>query len=176
MSSLSTRLHELSKRGLRGALAAGACAALIAGCGSSREPSGASLSGGPLLKYAECVRAHGVPRFPDPKASGGLVIPNGINTESPAFAAAEQACAGLAGPTGGRPGASESRKLQLLTMARCMRSHGVPGFSDPTSSPPPPSSGNAIGGDGWYLALGTSEERQSPVYQRAATACGAAIR
>ena len=173
---LSARLVEVGSRGFPGALAAGICAALIAGCGSSSTRSGASASGGPLLKYAQCVRAHGVPNFPDPKASGGLVIPNDINTDSPAFKAAEQACASLAGPTVGRPGSSESRKLQLVAIARCMRSHGVPSFSDPTSSPPPPGSGNVIGADGWYLALGTSRERESPVYRRAATACGAGIR
>jgi hypothetical protein len=54
-----------------------------------------------------------------------------------------------------------------------MRSHGVPDFADPTSSPPPPSSSNANGGNGWYLALGTAQERQSPTYKRAAAACGA---
>ena len=170
MLVLSARLAEPA------ALAAGICAVLIGGCGSSSKPSGATASGGPLLKYAQCVRAHGVPNFPDPKATGGLVIPNDINTESPAFKAAELACASLAGPTGGQPGSSESRKLQLLAIARCMRSHGVPSFSDPTSSPPPPSGGNVIGGNGWYLALGTSQERQSPIYQRAATVCGAGTR
>jgi hypothetical protein len=49
----------------------------------------------------------------------------------------------------------------------------VTNFADPTSSPPPPSSGNALGGDGWYLALGTAQERQAPRYKRAAVACGA---
>jgi hypothetical protein len=52
-----------------------------------------------------------------------------------------------------------------------MRSHGVPNFPDPTSSPPPPSSGNVLGGNGSYLALGTPEDQQSPAYKRAATAC-----
>jgi hypothetical protein len=172
----SGSLCRFATRGLPGALAAGICAALIAGCGSSSKPSGASASGGPLLKYAQCMRAHGVPNFPDPKATGGLVIPNDISPESPAFKAAGQACASLARPSGGQPSSSESRKLQLLAIAKCMRSHGVPSFADPTSSPPPPSSGNAMGGNGWFLALGTTQERQSPAYQRAAATCGADIR
>ena len=113
------------------------------------------------------MRAHGVPNFPDPSATGGLVIPNDINTESPAFKSAQQACSNLA-ENGGGAGSSESRKLQLLALARCMRAHGVPNFPDPTSSPPPPSSGNVIGGNGWYLALGTAQQRQSPAYKRAA--------
>jgi hypothetical protein len=122
------------------------------------------------------MRAHGVPNFPDPSPTGGLVIPNDINTASPAFKSAQQACRGLAGPGTGPPGSSESRKLQLITLARCMRAHGVPSFPDPTSAPPPPSSGNALGGNGWFLALGTRQERQSPSYKRAAAACQLALR
>jgi hypothetical protein len=150
------------------------CSAAIAACGSSRHPAGTSASGGPLLRYAQCMRAHGVPNFPDPSATGGLVIPNDINTESPAFKSAEQACANLAGSDGGA-GSSESRKLQLVGLARCMRAHGVPDFPDPTSTPPTPSSGNVIGGNGTYLALGTPQEQQSPAYKRAAAACQLAI-
>ena len=155
------------------ALAAALCAALIAACGSSPKPSGAA--GGPLLKYARCRRAHGVSGFPDPAATGGLVIPNDINPQSPAFKSAQQACATLAQAPGGTAGSSESRKLQLLAVARCMRAHGVPKFADPTSSPPPPSSGNVIGGNGWYLALGTASQRQSPAYKQAEGACGARL-
>jgi hypothetical protein len=153
------------------------CCVLIAACGGTASiPGGAAASGGPLLKYAQCMRAHGVPSFPDPRATGGLVIPNSINTDSPAFRSAQLACGRLAQPPSSPPGASQSRKLQLLTLAKCMRAHGVPSFSDPTSSPPPPSSGNAIGGNGWFLSLGTQQERQSPAYKRAAAACQLTLR
>jgi hypothetical protein len=153
------------------------CGVLIAACGGTASiPGGAAASGGPLLKYAQCMRAHGVPTFPDPRATGGLVIPNSINTDSPAFRSAQQACGRLAQPPASPPGASQSRKLQLLALSKCMRAHGVPSFSDPTSSPPPPSSGNAIGGNGWFLALGTAQERQSPAYERAAAACQLTLR
>ena len=119
------------------------------------------------------MRAHGVPNFPDPSSTGGLIIPNGINTEAPAFRSAQGACAKLAQSPGGQGTSSESRKLQLLALAKCMRSHGVPDFADPTTSPPPPGSGNAVGGNGWYLALGSAQQRQAPTYKRAAAACGA---
>jgi hypothetical protein len=151
------------------------CSVVIAACGSSRHPAGAGASSGPLLRYAQCMRAHGVPNFPDPSATGGLAIPNGINAESPAFKSAEQACASLAGSSGGTVGSSESRNLQLVALARCMRARGVPDFPDPTSTPPPPSTGNVIGGNGTYLALGTPEQQQSPAYKRAAVACQLAI-
>lgn len=148
----------------------------VVGCGSSSTgPSGAGPAGGPALAYAECIRAHGVPGFPDPSGRGGLVIPNDINPQSPAFVSAQQACGALGPARSGPDGSSESRKLQLVALARCTRAHGVPSFADPTSSPPPPSSGNAAGGEGWYLALGTARERQSPAYRRAAGACRAGL-
>jgi hypothetical protein len=147
-------------------------AAVLAACGASSRPSGATGGGDPLLQYARCVRAHGVPNFPDPTAHTGLAIPNDINPQSPAFRSAQRACSKLAQPPAGQGGSSESRKLQLLALARCMRSHGVPNFPDPTNSPPPPSSGNALGGNGSYLAAGTARERRSPAYKRAANACG----
>jgi hypothetical protein len=34
------------------------------------------------------MRSHGVPNFPDPGAS----LPSGVNPQSPAFQAAQQAC------------------------------------------------------------------------------------
>jgi hypothetical protein len=57
------------------------------------------------LQFARCMRSHGVPNFPDLKATAG---PNGnalvdlrgsgLNFQSPAFKAAAQACGG--GPKG----------------------------------------------------------------------------
>jgi hypothetical protein len=162
-----------SARPLRAAVAVAVCSAALVACGSSSPPAGAGRTGGPALVYAKCMRAHGVPNFPDPSARGGLVIPNDINPQSPAFSSAQQLCDALPGARPGQTGSPTSRKLELLSIARCMRSHGVPSFADPTGVPPPPSSGNAIGGNGWYLALGTTAERQSPAYRRAAAACGA---
>lgn len=172
---LRTPLSEIKRlaRRRRPAAAVVACGAMLAACGSATTGRGSGATGGPLLSYARCMRAHGVADFPDPSSAGGLIIPNDIDTTSPAFRSAAGAC-GTPGPPGPRgAGAAASRKLQLLALARCMRSHGVVGFSDPTTTPPPPSSGNVVGGEGWYLALGTARERQSPAYVRAAAACGA---
>lgn len=147
-------------------------AAAITACGAQNKPAGHRASLGPAVKYTECMRTHGEPSFPDPSATHGLVIPNDINTQSPAFKSAQQACGNLA--QGSRqPETSQSQRAEMLRLAKCMRSHGVPNFGDPTSTPPPPSSGNAIGGNGTYLALGTTQERQSRAYKQAATKCGA---
>jgi hypothetical protein len=47
-----------------------------------------------MLKYAACMRSHGVPSFPDPTFSGGRVnlrLSPGISS-SPQFKSAQQAC------------------------------------------------------------------------------------
>jgi len=48
------------------------------------------------LKFAECIRAHGFPKFPDPTANGSGAGTNfkalGINVFSPQFQAAQQIC------------------------------------------------------------------------------------
>jgi hypothetical protein len=47
------------------------------------------------LNFSRCVRAHGVPNFPDPGSDGRIPDPGtvGIDQGSPKFEAANQACA-----------------------------------------------------------------------------------
>jgi hypothetical protein len=155
------------------ALAAIGCVAVIAACASSGKPVGTSGSRDPALLEAQCMRLHGVPNFPDPTPGGPSIIPNWINPRAPAFTSAEKACARYLGGGSGQGSGSESEKLELLNLAKCMRAHGLPNFSDPTTSPPPappPGShtGNAIGIGGAYLAI----LPRSPALKRAAAACG----
>jgi hypothetical protein len=59
-----------------------------------------------LLKYSQCMRAHGVPNFPDPTLTiGGIGVPGGftfdtaglnLNQKSPLYKAAENACESIA--------------------------------------------------------------------------------
>jgi hypothetical protein len=44
------------------------------------------------VKYADCMRAHGVPNFPDPSQDGGFDLPAGLNPQAPRFEQAVQAC------------------------------------------------------------------------------------
>jgi hypothetical protein len=155
------------------ALAAIGCAAVIGACGSSGKPGGTSGSRDPALLEAQCMRSHGVPNFPDPSPGRPSVIPNSINAETPAFKSAEKACARYLAGGSGQGSGSESEKLELLNLAKCMRAHDLPNFPDPTTSPPPapaPGShtGNAIGIGGTYLVI----PPQSPALKRAAAACG----
>jgi hypothetical protein len=64
-----------------------------------------------LRDYAKCMREHGVAKFPDPGADGGIAIQGGpgLDPMSPEFKAAEQACAHIMpkGPGGGGQNSSE---------------------------------------------------------------------
>jgi hypothetical protein len=44
------------------------------------------------LKWAQCIRAHGLPNFPDPNSSGAFVLPAGLNPQSASLQAAMNAC------------------------------------------------------------------------------------
>ena len=119
------------------------------------------------------MRAHGVPNFPDPSPGGPSVIPSSMNTQTPAFQFAQKACARFLVGGASNGSASESSRLELLNLAKCMRLHGLPSFPDPTTSPPPAPpagshTGNVIGIGGSYLQL----PAPSPAGRRAATACG----
>jgi hypothetical protein len=149
--------------------AAVSCALALAACGSSGPSSAAGTGNGDAaaLRFADCMRAHGVPGFPDPGTPvGGRG--SGINPQAPAFRSAERACGE---PAGGftPPPVSESRKLEAIAWAKCLRAHGVPGFPDPTLSPP---SGGGLDFAGLYFALGPGDSPQSPAFKQGARACG----
>ena len=62
------------------------------------------------LRYSTCMRSHGVPNFPDPVGPEGKNVfvpsgPPGIDTATPQYQAASNACHSLlpGGQTGGRP-------------------------------------------------------------------------
>jgi hypothetical protein len=129
-------------------LTAIAAFALVAGCGGSPKPSvagekptaTASKSGNPAA-YSACMRAHGVPNFPDPDSQGHLHVsggskngkPFGVNPNTPQFKSAEQTCRSL------EPEANPTMQAQAMAKAlkfsQCMRSHGVPDFPDPKVGP-----------------------------------------
>jgi hypothetical protein len=155
------------------------CALAVAACGSSGKPSNASSSSADVsgIKFADCMRSHGVSNFPDPGSGGGGVKispSSGINPQSPAFQSAQSACSKLL-PGGGplKGPVSESRKLGMLKLARCMRAHGLTTFPDPTATPPSPGAGFgvAFGAPGSFIAVPQSM-MQSPAFRQAAAECG----
>ena len=68
--------------------------------------------------------------------------------------------------------ASESQKLAMLKLSRCMRAHGVTSFPDPTNKRPSPGNGPGIafGGGGSFIAVPQSLT-QSPGFKQAAATC-----
>ena len=69
------------------------------------SPAQSSEQQSSAIKFAQCMRSHGVPNFPEPKVSGGrvmLLVGKGVNPNSPQFQAATRACQKLA-PGGGPP-------------------------------------------------------------------------
>lgn len=133
---------------------------LVAACGSSKEANHAARpASGTAVAFANCMRAHGVSNFPDP-GPNGLNL-SGIETQSPAFQSAHQACLPLqsAGTAQGSP-ASESQRLAAIANAKCMRSHGVPNFPDPKFLP---NGGNTVALNGL--------DTEAPAFKRAQAAC-----
>lgn len=75
-----------------------ACRKLLpsGGPGENARPPLTAREQSQVLKFAACIRAHGVPNLPDPTFSGGGVhLPKSVNTHAPVFKSAEQACQSL---------------------------------------------------------------------------------
>ena len=114
-----------------------------AGCGSA-APSAASsahvTASAPATKrekavrFAECVRAHGVPHFPDPDASGNFNF--GVDVSAAVFTAAVNACKALQPPGSLSSQRSTAQQSAALRFAACIRTHGVPDFPDPVNGQP----------------------------------------
>ena len=151
------------------ALAAITCAMAIGACGSSSKSNANAGVSAPGIKYADCMRANGVPNFPDPSAEGGGVQ---IGTSS-AFEAAQRTCHDLLPGGGGPTAATGAQKAQVLALARCMRAHGVSGFPDPVSEPPASPAGHSLifGLPGAVIAVPSTIKPQSPNFKQAAAAC-----
>lgn len=121
-----------------GALVVAAVLAL-AGCGGSSSPTAGAggSAGSQALAYAQCMRAHGVPNFPDPNAQGAFYMPNtgGVDQTSPQYQSATAACAHLMPEVAGSPQSiGAGNPAQSLKYAECMRSHGISGYPDPSSN------------------------------------------
>jgi hypothetical protein len=139
-------------------IATASLALLVAACGGSASATGSggasnagrSSSSPSAVGYSHCMRSHGVPNFPDPDSSGQL--PKGdaqrFGVSSSQLQAARQACQQLLPNNGGAINADSIQQCMMAddcpqalvqqvvdeerNFARCMRSHGVPNWPDPT--------------------------------------------
>jgi hypothetical protein len=123
-------------------LAAIAMVVLLNACGSDAPAAtGSGSNVAQAVKFAQCMRANGVPDFPDPDASGTLTIDGVVNgssldPNSATFQQAISACKDL--EPAGFMGHTRSAQQQeaALKFAQCMRDNGVPDFPDPTADGP----------------------------------------
>jgi hypothetical protein len=129
-------------------LATAGLAVLLAGCGGS-SPTQPGTGTGPAgsgakaaYRFSSCMRAHGLPNFPDPKvvsspghSSVGIAV-SPSTTGSPKFKSAQKACQGILPPpqsSAQQASAGRAREQHMLAFARCVRSHGFGDFPDPTA-------------------------------------------
>jgi hypothetical protein len=154
---------------------------VLSACGSIGAPSGTatgaagSSPGGsnPGLALARCMRAHGITNFPDPNADGAIQLApgSGLDPQSPAFQAAQAACSKYAPDKGRPPVTSAAERTKAVAFAKCMRSHGEPGFPDPLLSPPRGVT-RVLAFHGMSFAVGPGLDPRSPAFQQAAKDCG----
>jgi hypothetical protein len=86
------------------------------------------------VKFAECMRANGVPHFPDPDPKGDFNF--GVDVTIDVWLKAVDACKALKPP--GALSAKRTPKEQSasLRFAQCVRDHGVKDFPDPVNGEP----------------------------------------
>jgi hypothetical protein len=122
-----------------------ACSGPPASAGPAQSPSAVAYS---PVAYSHCMRSHGVPAFPDPARTGAFPKASAqqLGVSDARLQAAQGACQHLL-PDTASVGQQAQQCLaadacpqplvqQMLTadrtFARCMRSHGVPGWPDPS--------------------------------------------
>lgn len=133
--------------------------------GSGRGQASVRIAGAnrqQALKYAQCMRSHGLPSFPDPSSNGSFSF-SGSPKAMAGFQTADQACRKLL-PAGKPPSPAQQAKMrqQALEFSACMRSHGFPQFPDPTFS---------NGGIQIRLDKNAGMDPNSPRFQQAQQAC-----
>jgi hypothetical protein len=186
LSAIVLASVALSVAGCGGGSANPGVARLSSGTSSavSSNASNGAGSGSPeaaALAFAGCMRASGLSNFPDPKTGGGFLFHTGGSADpsSPAFKAAQTKCKKFLppGPSSGAPPAAKTL-AHYLTVAQCMRRHGVAEFPDPrTTAPSNPRA--ALGGGGGVISniegvifvFPDRIDQQSPAFARAAAAC-----
>ena len=163
-------------RSLRAAMLAAAAATvtlLAAACGGGSSSS--STAGPPTLSaltdqalaYSKCMRAHGIPNFPDPNvqdsahAKGvGFSLSN-IDTHSAQFTSAAKLCQKQTGFGHISAAQLQAAMNNMLKVAECMRSHGIANFPDPFEN------SHQIG----FNLNGTGIDMNSARFKAAQTAC-----
>ena len=165
-------------------------AAVLAACGSNSPNNSIPLGGSgstpgttqfrdESVTFSRCMRADGVPNFPDPPGNGGFGLKdlaqrgsngqtmsiNGVSVNAPAFRAAMAKCQKYI-PEPPVVSASElaNVRAQAVQFGRCMRSHGITNFPDPRIQ-------TGVGGHGIAIDNGPGINPNSPAFEAARQTC-----
>jgi hypothetical protein len=147
------RIPALAAIGLALVLLLNACAR---GATTGTTAGGSKDTG---VQYAQCMRANGVPNFPDPGPDGRFALTHGeggINQDDPKFRAASEKCRALA-PGGEHRTSDAASVAQMREYSQCMRKNGLPDFPDPDAN-------------GQLRGVG-HEAQDDPKYRAATAAC-----
>lgn len=123
-----------------------ASALLLAACSGSPSSGGSANTGGStnaggsqssqLLAFSHCMRSHGVSNFPDAVGADKFPGAQQLKVSDTQYQAALNNCRHLLPNSGNSPDQAQLQQQQagLLPFSRCMRSHGIPNWPDPTIS------------------------------------------
>jgi hypothetical protein len=148
-----------------------ALALLAAGCGGggsgSATPPTTATSGAQTtaLAFARCMRAHGLPKWPDP-SSGGVFDKSTLRrtgySVAQVRAAQDGPCKNLlpTSPQSPAPTITPADRTDYLKAAACVRSHGYSAFPDPTFQ------NNTV-----QANVPSSIDQDSPAFKRVAATC-----
>ena len=149
-----------------------ACGGNSASTGSSGSPraAGATSSATNQVAFAQCMRAHGIPNYPDPSSVSGPVDSSQLGVSDATYESARTTCNHMSPQPHANAGlttAQEQHVLgELLNVAKCMRSHGVSNFPDPNSASTIWGSGG-----GQIFTLPSGIDPSSPQFTSARNAC-----
>jgi hypothetical protein len=142
MSEKLRPVAALALVALLGSIGAGCGSSATSATGAANSTAGRSGTGAgksatgedKTVKFAACMRASGVPHFPDANAKGEFVF--GIDVSPVVWQRAVNACKALQPP--GTLSAKRTPKQQTasLRFAQCMREDGVKDFPDPANGEP----------------------------------------
>src|SRR4051812_11383364 len=130
-------------RNLRPLVALGLTAVIGAGCGSNGSPENRTASSSAktklttqekAVKFSECMRANGVPHFPDPDPKGDFNF--GVDVTKEVWLKAIDACKALKPPGALSARRTPKEQSASLRFAQCVRDHGVKDFPDPVNGEP----------------------------------------
>jgi hypothetical protein len=118
----------------------GLISAISAGCGSHAPSETATgdnkkaTGQDKAVKFAECIREHGVPHFPDPDAKGEFNF--GVDVSPAVWKRAVDACKDLQPPGTLSSKRTPKQQSASLRFAECIRDDGVKDFPDPVNGEP----------------------------------------